>query len=87
MVLMKVFLIQKCCHKKREQYNDKACSSQRERIENLVICAVELSNIPEARHMYNDLYRCRHPEHLSVYTIEDDEEYKIQKRKKEHRVC
>lgn len=86
MVRSEVFLIQKSSDKKSKKRNYEANSRKCERIEKLIICPVELSvYIPESHHMYHNLDERRYPEYLSVYTIEYNQEYKIQKREKCHK--
>ncbi len=85
MMRSKVFLIKKCCYKKCKQHYDESYARKSKCIENLIICTIKsLIYIPESNNMNNKLDYCGYPENLSVYTIEYNQEYKIQKRKKCH---
>lgn len=83
---IKVSLIEKSSNKKSEKYNNKSNSRKCKRIEYLIICSVELAiYIPETNHMYHYFYEGCNPKNLSVYTIEYNQKYKIQKREKCHK--
>jgi hypothetical protein len=85
MVRSEVFLIQECSNKESKKRNYEANSCKCECIEKLIICAIELPiYIPKSHHMYHNLDKSRYPENLSVYAVEYNQKYKIQKREKCH---
>jgi hypothetical protein len=81
-----MFLIQKSCNKERNQDNNKAYPRQCNCIEYVIASMTKLAiDIPESGYVYQYLYNCSYPENLSMYTVQYNQEYKIQKWKECHK--